>query len=92
VSKLGGVVAGLNLEFRQRIRRGLSDEAGSVVEVHHVGIVVHAVENEVILLGALAVGVEIAFALATRALRRDRACCELRYKYPVAAAERDADP
>jgi len=49
VSEFGAVVAGLQTEFSQRVRRRSHHEAGAVQEVHEVGIVVHAVKNEVVL-------------------------------------------
>jgi len=52
-------------------------------------VVVHAVEHVIVLLRALAVGIEVAGAGAVRALRRGRARGQLRDEHPVTAAERN---
>ena len=87
MAELRGIVAGLELELGQGIGRRVDDVAGAVGEVHHVGVVVHAVEDEVILFGALAVGVEIAAAATAGAGGQSRAGSQLGNKDPIAAAE-----
>ena len=90
VAKLSGVVAGLHLEFWQSIRRRLRNEASAVVEVHYVGVVVHAIENEVVLFSALSIGLEVAFAAAARTVGNAAPARELRDVDPVAAVQGNA--
>ncbi len=87
VADLSRIVAGLYLELRQTIRRGLGHKACAVVVVHHVDVVIHAVEDEVVLLRALSIGVEVALARAARALGRHSARRKLRNEDPVAAVK-----
>ena len=63
VAELRAVGSGLDLELSESVRWRPDDVAGAVEEVDDVGVVVDAVEDEVVLLGALAVGVEVAFTL-----------------------------
>src|ERR1700678_2733881 len=56
MSKLGTEVAGLQAKFRQRIGRRPDDVAGAIKEINEVGIVIDAVENEVVLFCPLPIG------------------------------------
>ena len=60
VAELRTVAARLDLELGERIRRRTDAETGAVQKVDGIRVVVYAVENEVILLRALAVCVEVA--------------------------------
>ena len=50
VAELGAVVAGVDLELGEGVRRGPDDVAGAVEEVDDVDVVVDAIEEEVVLL------------------------------------------
>ena len=64
VPEFGAVVGGIDLEFRQRVRGRLHIVAGAVLKVVDVDVVVDAVQDEVVLRGALAVGREVTRATA----------------------------
>ena len=87
VSELGRVVAGLHFEFRQSIRRRLGHKAGAIVKIDDIGVIVDAIQDEIILLGPLAVCVEVALAGTARALRRDDSGRQLGNKHPVASIQ-----
>ena len=53
-------IARLQVKLGQRVGRGALDISGSIQEVDEVSIVIHTVQNEVILRSSLAVGHEIA--------------------------------
>ena len=92
VAELGAVVGGVDLELRQRVRWRLDVVAGAVHEVVDVHVVVHAVQDEVVLGGALAVGREVSRAAAAgkgvAPQRRSHAGRQLRDIDPVASVER----
>src|SRR5579884_142508 len=62
VPEFGTVRTGLHFELSQGVRWRPHDKAGTVQEVHYVVVVVHAVQNEVVLLGTLPVRVKVALA------------------------------
>jgi len=60
VSEFRAVIAGLQIEFSQCIRRRPHDNAGTIEEVNQVRIVVNAIQNEIVLFRALTVCHKIA--------------------------------
>src|ERR1700733_2456307 len=89
MAKLCAVIACLKIELSQRIWRRAHDEAGTIEEVDEVGVVVDTIQDEVVLLGTLAVGHKVAGAAAARvAERRGNAGGELGDVHPVTTVER----
>ena len=92
VAELSAVVRGVNLELGQRVGWRLDVEAGAVLFVVDVHVVVNTVEDEVVLRGALAVGREVSRAAAASdvvALEgRSYAGSQLRDINPIASIKR----
>jgi hypothetical protein len=65
VAELRRVIAGLDVELGQSIRWWPLHESGTVQEVHQVRVVVHAVENKVVLRRALTISDKVAFGRST---------------------------
>lgn len=65
VSELGTETARLHRELGQGVRRGANDIALTVEEVDKVGVIVHAVENEIVLLCSLPIRHKITAAAAS---------------------------
>jgi hypothetical protein len=61
-AELGAEVVVLHLEFLQRVDGGGDGLAGKRLQVEDVGVVVHTVEEEVVVEGAGAVGGEVGVA------------------------------
>lgn len=80
-------IRGLHLELCQRIRRRQHHKAGSVQEICRV-IVIHAVEDEIVLFLALTVRAEVAGPRATRSDARSHSRGELCDKDPVPPVQR----
>ena len=89
-AQLRAVVAALHLELLQRIRRRPHRIGRAIQEVLHVGVVVHAVQNEVVLRDAAAIRGEIAAArhLAEALVRRRNARRQLRNEHIIASVQR----
>ena len=83
------VGVGLDLELLQRLHRGLNDIVGLVQQIGKFGIVVHSIQQEIILQGPRPVGGEAVTALVASAWLAGRRPggeqCQLR---EVAAVER----
>ncbi len=89
-SQLRTVVAALYFELLQRVRRRPHRIGRAVQEILHVGVVVHAVQNEVVLRDAATIRGEIPRArhLPEALVRRRNARRQLRDKYIVAPVQR----
>src|ERR1700746_3215752 len=86
MSKFRAVVAGLQIELRKGIGRRTHDKAGAVQEIDEIRVVVHTIEDEVVLFSALAVCNKIARPAATGISEwRSHASRQLSNIYPVAA-------
>ena len=66
-AEFGAVGIRLHLEFRDRIHRRLHHVCGTVEHVAKVGVIVNAIEQEVVLQGTRAVGTEPGAGLRARA-------------------------
>src|ERR1700759_1228467 len=72
MAELRAEVTGLQTELGESIRGRPDDVARTVQEVHQIRIIVHAVENEIVLLGALTIGDKVSGTRATSILKRRR--------------------
>src|ERR1035437_7898692 len=88
VAEFSAVVARLHLEFSKRVWWGSDRETGPSQEVNDVHVVIDAIQNEIVLFGALAVCLEITFASCTGTDRWNCAGGQLRYVDPVTPVER----
>src|SRR5450755_2431949 len=87
--ELRAEVAGLKAELGECVRGRPHDIAGAVEEINQIGVVVHAIEDEVVLLSTLAVRYEVAAAAAARISQSGRNTRrQLGDVNPVAAIER----
>ena len=85
--EFGAIVSRLDFELGEGVRRRAHDKARAVQEVHDVVVVVHTVQNEVVLLRTLSVGLEVPFATATGAVRWRCSRGQLRNVDPVTTIE-----
>src|SRR5207245_7910071 len=71
-AEFGAVRIGLNLEFLQRLNRGLNDIVCFVQQVGEIGVIVHSVEQKIVLQRARAAGreAEATFVASPRLARR----------------------
>ena len=88
-AKLSAVGVSLNLEFLQRLYGRLNDVIGLVQQIREIGIVVHAVQQKIVLQGARAIGRKAEPTFVPRAgLAGRRAGGQQRELSKIAAIER----